>query len=137
MNQQRQLENLRKITAVKYEAEQAALQKLLMEENNIRTELTRLKDMMQSARAESLAPSEMRAIGADVLWQGWIGRNVAALNIKLAAVLAKKEQRLKKVRKAFGKANVVAQLISETSRQSKQANAQTQVDAALDQFMHR
>lgn len=137
MRRSAQLKALRKITSVKYEAEQAALQTLLTQEANLRSELARLKELMQNTRADAMAPNEMRAIGADVLWQGWIGRSMATLNIRLAAILAQKEMRMNALRQAFGKARVVEEMITNSKKAQRQSNDRSLMDNVLDQHLQR
>lgn len=132
-----QLKSLKAITDAKYLAEQAAFQSILAEEASLRAELIRLKEMLQVSRTTSLAPSEMRAIGADILWQGWIGRSRGVVNIKLARILAIKESRMQSVRKAYGKVLVVEELIAKTTTAQHRLASRGQLDAAINQALFR
>lgn len=135
MKPNKQLDAIQQITDMKFSVEQAAFQKLAQEENQLRAELARLAEMLNVSRSDALKPSEMRAIGADVIWQGWIGRNRAALNMKLARVLAQKEQRLGALRTAFGKAHVVQMLIEQHQKKDQTDSRQSQLDTAIEQSL--
>ena len=135
MNQIKQLRAMQQITDMKFSVEQAAFQKLAQEETRLRAELARLADMLKVSRSDALEPSEMRAIGADVIWQGWIGRNRAALNMKLAKVLAQKEQRLGALRTAFGKTHVVQVLIEQNQKKEQTDSNQSQLNTAIEQSL--
>ncbi len=104
------LNALAAITEARYAQQQQRFAKLLAEEERIRTELSRLEEMDRSARASDAQAIPMRTIGADVIWQGWIGRSRTALNMALARVLAVKEHHLSEVRRAYGKVLVVKEI---------------------------
>jgi hypothetical protein len=95
-----------------YQAELAKLQGLTAQEGKLRADLARLEQhhqQNQSLPAEQLfAP---RHIGADVLWQGWVGRTRTELNQKLALVLAQKSQMMNGLRRAHGKREAAKQLL--------------------------
>ena len=97
----------------------------------MRAELARLDDMLKTSEAAAEGQGEMRVIGADILWQGWVARSKTALNIKLAQVLAIKEQQLHQVRQAFGKLQVVEQLIAETRSVTRKKMGQSQLELAM------
>lgn len=132
-----QLTSLKQITDAQYAIEQAAFQTLLAEEAMLRAELAKLKEMLLNVRTASLAPSEMRAIGADVLWQGWIGRSQTTLNINLARVLALKEFRQQEVRTSFGKAEIVNSLMKKAQSSQHQKNKKNQLETAINQALKR
>ena len=126
-----ELKALEAITRAKYDQQQQSFQRILGEENRLRAELARLDEMLKTAEAEGGAEGGMRAIGADILWQSWVARSKTALNLQLAQVLAIKEQQLQQVRQAFGKLQVVEQLIAETRAETRKKNGQSQLELAM------
>ncbi|MEB8387667.1 hypothetical protein OO012_10535 [Rhodobacteraceae bacterium KMM 6894] len=105
------LQQMADITQALYRAEQAKLQGLLKREGDLRRALADLDERRRTAAnlpADEL--DSVRAIGADLAWQGWVQRSRSALNMELAQVLVKKAQRMGRLRHAFGRAEAVAQL---------------------------
>ena len=134
LNELRQLEA---ITQAKYDQQQQSFQRIQSEENRLRAELRKLDEMLLSSNNTDVRIGEMRAIGADVIWQGWVGRSKTELNLKLAQVLAIKEQQLQQVRQAFGKLQVVQQLITETKDDQRKKKGQSQLELAMDTALHK
>lgn len=97
-----------------WQAKQAELRDILHQEGNLRRSLSELDDMRRSVRTlpedQLTAP---RAIGADILWQGWIQRKRQALNVQLAQVLVRKAEKLDTLRYAFGRAEAVATILEQ------------------------
>ena len=60
----------------------------------------------------------MRQIGADVLWQGWVGRTRESLNIELAQILAQKEYMKSALQRAFGKQAAAKELVADAAKQA-------------------
>ena len=116
MTKERDLEDLQQITQAHYEKCQQSFAKIVTQENKLREELARLDALNRSARPPEPTLTHRNAIGADVIWQGWLGRAKTALNLKLAQVLATKEYHLIQVRRAYGKVLVLQEM------QQKQRN---------------
>lgn len=110
MTQAHELNALAAITEAHYAQRQQRFAQHLAEENRIRAELSRLDEMDRAARATDVGSIPMRTVGADVIWQGWIGRSRTALNMALARVLAVKEHHQSEVRRAYGKVLVVEEI---------------------------
>jgi hypothetical protein len=119
-----ELEAMRQITEVRYQQAQQAFGVLLAEEAELRQKLARLKQ--QAAAADLHDAAHLQAVGADVLWQAWVGRSRAALNTELAQVLARKEYHISRVRLAFGKRHVAAQLLDAHRQSIRKKAAQAQ-----------
>jgi len=99
------------LTAAKRDRETARLRVILKDEARLRAALARLDAQAKAARdLPEQAISGLREIGADLSWQGWVGRNRAAFNSELALVLARKEQALPPLRRTFGKAEAASAL---------------------------
>ena len=100
------------LTDALYQAELAKMHGLAAQESKLRSDLAKLdlhhKQNMALSASEFFAP---RHIGADVLWQGWVGRSRAELNRQLALVLAHKAQMMKALHHAHGKRHAASQLL--------------------------
>lgn len=105
------LAELLNITQVKYDRQQQSFQKLVAEEARLRNELARLNISVRQAQLNPENHDKMRAIGADITWQGWIARSRTQLNLRLAQVIALKLQQLTQVKTAYGKVLVVKELL--------------------------
>lgn len=129
MSVARDLRDLHQITRARYEQRQQSFAKIVAEETYLRTELARLDAMNAQTHAPPEDATSMRAIGADVIWQGWLGRARTTLNLRLARVLAVKEHHLLEVRRAYGKVLVVEELQTQHTAEARKM----QSDAAFNQ----
>ncbi|MDD9719435.1 hypothetical protein PVW51_01965 [Sulfitobacter sp. PR48] len=118
------------ITRAGYDREKYKLQKILAEEATLRAELLRLDELNSRARLE--IDESHRAIGADVLWQAWIGRAKTALNMKLARLRAVKEHHQNLVRKAYGKVLVADELRAKAQQERRQRQVKHALHQAID-----
>lgn len=109
------------LTEALYRADSAKMQVLLAEEARLRADLTQLEDMRRAARdLPQDQASGYREVGADLLWQGWIGQSKARLHSELARVLGRKGQISRELRRSFGKHQAAAQLSVEETRRAAQ-----------------
>jgi hypothetical protein len=93
-----------KLLETQYQRHRLDLQSIIKDEMRIRKELAALQEHTRSARLLGLDDEpEMRAMGADVVWERWLERSRVSLNLNLATILAAKEMHLTRVRKSFGK----------------------------------
>lgn len=83
---------------------------MVAEERALRAALARLDGQAESARGALARDRTMRAIGADLRWQGWEDRTRRTLNTELARVLARKETVLDAVRLAHGRHQAIVSL---------------------------
>jgi hypothetical protein len=115
------------LTDALHEREAARLRALRDEEARLRAALDRLDAQARDARA---LPQEalrgMRGIGADIVWQGWLARNRAALRDELARVLARREQALPAQRRAFAKSEAARALHAKAQAESRDRKARRQ-----------
>jgi hypothetical protein len=105
-----------------YQAQQAALQDVVRQEADLRRALAELEELRVEARtmpADQLAAP--RAIGADLLWQGWTQRTRQDLNVKLALILVQKAEKMSALRYAFGRAEAVNNLIAQEKTARRKA----------------
>lgn len=129
MSQLNDLAMMQKLVEVKYRQQQESFARLLAQETRLRMSLAQLDTHMAESRSSEDTPQ--RAIGADVLWQSWIGRKKRELNIQLAQILAVKQRHIEQVRKAYGKVLVTDSLFEQVRHQSKQKKAQSLLDRAI------
>lgn len=118
------LTDLTKLTEALYQAETAKMQDLLQQEAKLRQDLVRLEEHRCDNR--NLPDADMqglRQIGADLLWQGWVGRSKVNLQAELARVLGRKGQMLGQLRRAFGKHQAATKVLA--------ANKSTDTQKAL------
>lgn len=132
MNTLTQLTALLAVTQAKYDQQQQSFGKLVSEENRLRTELEQLDAAARRAQTEPNGESEMRAIGADIIWQGWVARSKTRLNHKLAQVLALKLHQLAQVKQAYGKVLVIKELRDQARSKSTTKRAQNALAQAID-----
>lgn len=99
------------LAAARRDREAARLRPILAEENRLRAALARLDAQAVEARVQpGAAVAGLRETGADLSWLAWVSRQRAALNAELALTLARKEQMLPPLRRAFGKAEAARSL---------------------------
>ena len=132
MNTLTQLTALLAVTQAKYDQQQQSFGKLVSEENRLRTELEQLDAAARRAQTEPNGESEMRAIGADIIWQGWVARSKTRLNLKLAQVLALKLHQLAQVKQAYGKVLVIKELRDQARSKSTTKRAQNALAQAIN-----
>lgn len=127
------LAQMQKLVDMKYRQQQESFARLLMQESRLRNSLKQLDDHLAESRSSTDTPQ--KAIGADVVWQAWIGRKKRELNMQLAQVLAVKDRHIAQVRKAYGKVLVTDQLYAQTHMDAKQNKARSQLDRALSSLI--
>ena len=129
------LPNLAQILTVceaQYAKSQQDFAQLRAKEDKLRHELSRLAEMGLSAGEAPQDQTQMRAIGADIIWQGWLGRAKSALNVSLAQVLAAKEAHLTEVRKAYGKVQVIQDLMAQENNKKQARKSQALLAKAIE-----
>ncbi|WP_299414012.1 hypothetical protein [uncultured Sulfitobacter sp.] len=133
MSNLKDLKTMQQVVEIKYRQQQESFARLMVQENRLRASLTQLDQQMADSRASKDSPQ--KAIGADVLWQAWIGRKKRELNMQLAQVLAVKERHISQVRHAYGKVLVTQTLVDETHTKAQQKMAQSQLDRAISSML--
>jgi len=115
------------LTDALYRAASAKMQRVLSEEARLRADLSQLETMRCATQEMPQGDaSGYRAVGADLLWQGWIGQSKARLHSDLARVLGIKGQLSRELRRSFGKYQAAAQLLEEERHRTVQARATAQ-----------
>lgn len=120
--------DLVRITDAVYQADLARMRDISREEADLRAEIQRLNHEVR--RAEDLAPDAAhahRSIGADVMWKAWVGRSRETLNMRLAAVVARKLQAAEALKHSLGRKSVAQDL----SKRADRARYGTRASRAL------
>lgn len=124
------LDQLVALSDARYRREQQSIQRILAEETRLRSALKQLDDQMRDSRGNGNL--EQRTLGADMLWQGWIGRKKTELNQQLARLMVIKEQSLVQVRKAYGKLLVSEQMHTDARAVQKKKRGKAALDQAIE-----
>lgn len=123
------LAKIQQLVDIKYRQQQESFARLLAQENRLRTSLRQLDEHLTASRSSNDTPQ--KALGADVLWQAWVGRKKRELNLQLAQVLAVKERHVAQVRRAYGKTLAANDLHHSESEALKQQKARSALDRAI------
>ncbi|MVO17898.1 hypothetical protein [Parasedimentitalea huanghaiensis] len=116
---QKMLDQMAAVTEAQYLREHAKIKPILDAESALRGKLTKLDAQMKETRQQSEQDHAMRALGADLLWQGWHSRTRRQLNIELAQVTARKLKAMDQVRKAFGRKHAVQTMADQERKRKK------------------
>lgn len=130
MTKMADLDQLVALSDARYRREQQSIQRILAEEARLRSSLRQLDDQMRDSRQNGSV--EQRALGADILWQGWVGRKKTELNQQLARLMVIKEQSLVQVRRAYGKLLVSEQMRTDARSEQKKKRGKAALDRAID-----
>ena len=120
------LDELAKLTDAIYQAELTKMKTLIKREAELRQKLLRLDE--QRRKNMAIPNTQMvgaRQIGADVLWQGWVGRTRHELNIQLAQVMAQKAKMVDALRHTFGRQIAASELL-ETAQNDRYQRSEKQ-----------
>ncbi len=115
------LNDLAELTDAIYQAELQKMAVLNKKEAMVRRKITDLETLRHDN--QSLPQGQLtvvRQIGADVLWQGWVGRTRESLNIELAQILAQKEHLKSELQRAFGKQMAAKEMLAAAGKQVRQ-----------------
>lgn len=127
------LATMKTLVSIKYQQQQESFARLLAQENKLRNSLLQLDAHLTESRNSD--DTSQKAIGADVVWQAWIGRKKRELNMQLAQVLAVKERHVAQVRYAYGKVLVTDALFTQVKAEVSQKKAQSQLDRAITSML--
>ncbi|MEO3477819.1 hypothetical protein AAFO90_09085 [Phaeobacter sp. CAU 1743] len=118
---QKMLDQMAAVTSAQYLREHARVKPILDEEARLRGQLAKLNAHVQATRSEAEGDHAMKALGADLLWEGWHTRTKRNLNTELAQVTAKKLMAMDKLRKTFGRKTAIADMAKAERDQHKAA----------------
>lgn len=115
------LNDLANLTDALYQAELSKMREVNAREASLRHDLAELESLQRSNMALPQADLHtVRQIGADVLWEGWVSRTRADLNMQLAQVMAQKARMTTQLRRAFGKQIAAAELLRKADDEKRQ-----------------
>jgi len=107
------------VLRVLYDREHQAIVTILAREAELRSNLRRLDELTARNKETGNNSHMLNAVGATLLWQGWIARTRHQLNSELARVMATKLAGMDRVRIAFGRQRAVELMISADLRERK------------------
>lgn len=128
---QKMLDQMAAVTAAQYMQEHAKVQPTLAHEAALRGQLAQLNQQVQAAREQSQDDHAMKALGADLLWQGWHSRTRRQLNVELAKATAQKLRMMDQLRLAFGRKHAVETMANAERKRHKAELAKAQMNRLL------
>lgn len=126
-----QLHQLHQLMEMGYQSALADMRVFIEREAKLRRELDRLDRHAALTEVQAPPQGSMRAIGADVIWLRWLEKTRAELNLELARVMAQKHDHLARVKKAFGKSIVTAELSERETKAQRQEREKKQRDRVI------
>ncbi len=117
------LDQMVAVTEAQYLQEHAKVKPILDREAALRGQLSKLDAQILETRAQADGDHSMRALGADLLWQGWHARTKRELNMQLAQVIAQKLSAMDKLREAFGRKHAVETMAADERKIVRQKRA--------------
>lgn len=129
---QKMLDQMAAVTAAQYMQEHAKIQPVLAREAQLRGQLAKLNDQVQAAREHTDGDQAMKALGADLLWQGWHTRARRELNQELAKATAQKLRSMDQLRKAFGRKHAVETMAADEHKRHKAEKAKALMARLLE-----
>jgi predicted nucleic acid-binding Zn-ribbon protein len=128
------LDQMTAVSEAQYLQEHAKVKPILDREAALRGQLSKLDSQIKETRAQADGDHAMRALGADLLWQGWHSRMRRELNMQLAQVTAQKLQAMDKLREAFGRKHAVETMAKDERKRVKQLKAKKLQENLLQSF---
>ena len=129
---QKMLDQMAAVTAAQYMQEHAKVQPVLAREAQLRGQLAKLNEQVQAARQQADGDHAMKALGADLLWQGWHSRTRRELNLELAKATAHKLRMMDQLRTAFGRKHAVETMAAAERKRHKARQAKALMDRLLE-----
>lgn len=129
----KELQIIERLLNVKFQKKQKIFLKVVADENRLRSQLTQIDD--QSRAVERSNFYEIRAIGADVVWNSWVERSKRNINMELAQVLAQKDQLKSKVKNDYGKVLVSGELKNLKRSQETNTLQKKNLEAAIQTYL--
>ncbi|KEJ91055.1 hypothetical protein [Sulfitobacter donghicola] len=133
MKQTSEISKMQTLVDIKYQQQQESFARLVAHENRLKNALHKLDDQLANSRTNS--DRSLQAIGADVIWEAWVGKKKKELNMELAQFLALKELHIDQIRQAYGKVLVTQGLSEKLKKGEKQKMAQIQLDRTISNHL--
>ena len=129
-----ELDRLKQVTDMRFQAEQDQFRAICEEERHLRGLLEGLDRRKEQARKELEDDLSMRVIGKDLAWTRWADQHRRRLTVQLANILARKEIAFARFQEAYGK-DAVLQGLLEKVRQSEDAQTARHDVERVEAFM--
>lgn len=133
MSTRSDLAMMQQLVDMKYRQQQESFGRLIAQEGRLRASLAQLDAHLAQSKDDT--DGHQKAIGADIVWQSWVGRNKRALNMQLAQILAVKERHIAQVKDAYGKVLATQELHDRVQKTDKRKMAQAQLDHAITSML--
>ncbi len=118
------MQNITHLTDALFQAQLSKLQDVLEEEKTVRRRIDELETRHKAVgRLDAPGMGEMRQIGADIIWQGWVDRKRRDLQGELARCLVRKNRLMLNVQKAFGRNAAAQKMQAEAKLEDEAARA--------------
>lgn len=117
------LRQMAAVTEAQYLKEHAKIKPILDQEARLRGQLSKLDEQVRGARQQVDQDVPMKALGADLLWEGWHIKTRRTLNSQLAQVTARKLMAMDRLRRTFGRKTAVAEMEKSEAQRLKDAKA--------------
>ncbi|MFC3612671.1 hypothetical protein ACFORG_02770 [Lutimaribacter marinistellae] len=124
-------EDMSRICEAAYLAEHERIRTVLEAEARARANLAKLDRQAAETRAAQDLAEGYRALGADLVWDGWEARTRAALTTELARARAQRLVAMDGLRAAFGRREAVAALQREDAIKRKTARDKARAERLL------
>jgi len=125
------LKQMAAVTQAQYLREHARIKPVLDHEARLRGQISKLNDQVKENRAEMDEDLRMKALGADLLWEGWHQRTRRSLNVELAQVTAKKLMAMDRLRRTFGRKTAVSDMAEAEKKRLQAAKNKALADRLL------
>ncbi|MFW8633961.1 hypothetical protein [Cribrihabitans pelagius] len=129
---QKMLDQMAAVTAAQYLQEHARVKPVLAQEAKLRGQVAKLSAQVQQARTQLDADHAMKALGADLLWEGWHTRTRRQLNVELAQATAQKLRVMDKLRRSFGRKHAVETMAKAERAKHKAARAKALMERLME-----
>ncbi len=116
---QKMLDQMAAVTTAQYMQEHARIKPILDAEARLRGQLAQLDAQVKASQTQVGQDVPMKALGADLLWQGWHARSRRQLNLELAQATAKKMMAMERLRKTFGRKHAVETMLEDEKKRRK------------------
>ncbi len=110
---------LARLTGTTFDAAQARMALFRQRELALRATMAALESDRKTRAEAAIAGDPAQRAGADVLWQQWVDRRRAALNMELARTLAQIEAARSTLARAHGRHQVTASLAKDATKTAR------------------
>lgn len=123
---------LKKVTDMRFQAEQDQFRAICEEERHLRGLLDGLNRRKEQARKDLEGDPSMRMIGKDLAWMNWADQHRRRLTAQLANSLARKEIAFARFQEAYGKDAVLRRLLEKAQESEHTQNARHDAERIED-----